>query len=147
MRARFHCQLGRLLLRRGELEEALSHARHGQSLTLAHVDSCPRKEAARRIVPIWDLCGDVLEEMGRLEEARESDHDAARRSSGLGVSGRRRLIQHYARLGDHEVCASTYVLLDANYHKFSSQILGRSMTKGGPSPPIDVFHMPCVRLP
>lgn len=112
MRARFHCHLGRLLLRRGELEEALSHARHGQSLALAHVGTA---KSTYRIVTIWDLCGDVLEEMGRLEEARKSDDDAARRTGVLGVSGERRRIQYFARLGHHEVCASTYVLLDANF--------------------------------
>lgn len=104
MRAKLHWQLGRLLLERGELEAALSHARQGQSLALAHLGNCSSFESSK-IVSLWDLCGDVLEKMGRLEEAWKSDQDASRRIGWLGVSGRRRSVQGLVRLGCHQVRA------------------------------------------
>lgn len=106
MQSKLHFQMGRLLLRRGELEEALSHATQAHALILPHLDDLATAERKSKVQTLWDLCGDVSEKMGRLEEAREWDRDAWRRTGVLGVSGRRRTVQSLISQGQHKVRAS-----------------------------------------
>lgn len=97
-----HLQLGRLMLHRGRLEEALSHATQARELTLAHLPE-DRPHITLEMSPIWDLGGDVLERMGRLAEAREWDMKGEQLMRTNRGSAKRRTIQELVRRGDHEV--------------------------------------------
>jgi hypothetical protein len=122
VRATFHLHLGRVLLDRGELNEALSHATQGRQLIRANLDSFGALAFAQ-LGPISDLGGDVLERMGRLQEAREWDRDAERLTGTSMGSARRRTVQELVRKGDHEVRTSSpklrlAITRDASYiHK------------------------------
>lgn len=121
-RATFHLLLGRVLLDRGELNEALSHATLGRQLVRAHWTAL-RAGMGLQLSQLWDLGGDVLEKMGRLQEAREWDHDAEHLVGTIINSARRRALQELVRKGDHEVRTSNPMLRlastrDASYiHK------------------------------
>lgn len=107
--AHLHSLLGRLLLHRGALDEALFHATQARESTRTIFADVGGAIMAG-FLPILHLTGDVLEALDRLEEAREVDREAMEIT--LSVSGvsrfnlgsaERRAIQELTRQGRYEV--------------------------------------------
>lgn len=102
--AELRISLGHLLCDKGLLEEALMHVRYADTIYKAQDIDLNSELNKCHLIRMYIVSANILEKMGRLEEAMECD-DAARRleSNARCLAARSRRLQKASRDKDFQV--------------------------------------------